>query len=197
MHKTIAKLQYITQESNRFSHAEQARIMFERGVNWVQMRMKKSTEIEIQSQCEMAMLHAQKYGGTLIINDNIHIAKSVGAHGVHLGLKDVPIDEARLFLGDDFIIGGTANTFNDLLLQYEKGADYVGLGPFRFTTTKQNLSAIIGLDGYRTICAQAKANKVEIPIIAVGGITLDDVPELECAGIFGVAISGALLKTIL
>ena len=71
--------------------------------------------------------------------------------GVHLGKKDMPIDQARQILGEAFIIGGTANTFEDVVQHYRAGADYLGIGPFRFTTTKKNLSPVLGLEGYSSI----------------------------------------------
>jgi len=196
MRKSVPKIQYITQDSDRFSHSEQARLMFEKGIECVQIRMKNSTEEEILSQAKQALQSAKKYGKTLIINDSIKIAKNIGAHGIHLGLSDTPINKAREFLGDEFIIGGTANTLNDIQLQKSRGADYVGLGPFKHTTTKKNLSPIIGFDGYEQILSQMKMINLEIPIVAVGGIQIGDIETLTQTGLYGVALSGALLQTL-
>ncbi|MPQ46679.1 thiamine phosphate synthase [Marinifilum sp. N1E240] len=196
MRKNIPKIQYITQDSARFSHSEQARLMFEKGIECVQIRMKNSTEEEILTQAKQALQSAKKYGKTLIINDSIEIAKEIGAHGVHLGLSDTPINEARDFLGDEFIIGGTTNTIEDIQLQQSRGANYVGLGPFKHTTTKKNISPIIGLNGYKEILFQMKNLKLDIPIIAVGGIQLNDIETLTQTGLYGVALSGALLQTL-
>ena len=85
----------------------------------------------------------------------------------------MPIDQARQILGEAFIIGGTANTFEDVLLHYRAGADYLGIGPFRFTTTKQNLSPVLGLEGYVSILAQMQEAHIELPVVAIGGITYE------------------------
>lgn len=89
----------------------------------------------------------------------------------------MPIAEARQILGKDFIIGGTANTFEDVQMHYQAGADYIGCGPFRFTTTKKNLSPILGLEGYKAIVSQMKTAGINLPIVAIGGITYDDIPQ--------------------
>lgn len=192
--KQIANIQYITQDHPQLSHARQAKLMFENGIHWVQMRVKNSTKEEIVQQAKEALEYAKPYNATLIINDHIDICKAVGAHGVHLGLHDISVAEARTFLGVDSIIGGTANCIEDIELHIRNGADYVGLGPFRFTTTKQNLSPVIGLEGYKTLVAEMEKRNISLPIVAVGGITMEDIPQIHDAGIFGVAISTALLN---
>lgn len=194
MQPTISNLQYITQNSCELSHAEQARLMFSKGINWVQIRMKNHSGNEITQQAKLALEYAKKYDAKLIINDSIEITKNIGAHGVHLGLKDIPVDIARKELGKDFIIGGTANTFEDIKMQITRGADYIGLGPFRFTTTKQKLSPVLGLQGYQNIKNLLDQNNFNVPIVAVGGIEMDDIESLKSVGIEGVAISGALFK---
>lgn len=196
MKKSIAELQYITQDSKNFTHAEQARLMFEAGVKCVQIRMKNSLKHEILIQAKEALKYARIHEACLLINDSVEIAKEIGADGVHLGLNDLPINEAREIMGDDFIIGGTANTLEDILLQEGRGADYVGLGPFSHTTTKKNLSPIIGLDGYQKIGAALKEHHCAIPVIGVGGIQMEDIGRIKETGLYGVAISSALLKSI-
>lgn len=190
----ISTLQYITRDNDKFSHSEQAKLMYTNGIDWVQIRMKDATASEVETESIKALEYARTFNSKLIINDNIEITKEIGAHGVHLGLKDMPVNDAREYLGNDFIIGGTANTFQDLVLQFDRGADYVGLGPFRFTTTKQNLSPVIGLEGYRQIVKQILEYGINIPIVAVGGITPDDIEKIKETGINGVAISAALLE---
>jgi thiamine-phosphate pyrophosphorylase len=106
----------------------------------------------------------------------------------------MPVDEARRILGPDFIIGGTANTFDDIRCLHQAGADYIGCGPFRFTTTKKNLSPVLGLDGYRNIVAQMRQNGIDLPIVAIGGITLPDIPEILGTGVTGIALSGMMLN---
>src|ERR1035437_7606358 len=107
--KQIAQIQYITQDNQHLSHADQTKLMFENGISWVQIRMKNSTKEEFILQAKEAMEYAKRYNGTLIINDHVDICQAVGAHGVHVGLTDTSVLEARKLLGSEAIIGGTAN----------------------------------------------------------------------------------------
>ena len=106
----------------------------------------------------------------------------------------MPPLEARELLGGEPFIGGTANTFDDIKQLFLWGVDYIGLGPFRYTTTKKNLSPVIGLDGYRNIFAQCRDNGIATPIVAIGGITADDIPGIMQAGATGIALSGTILQ---
>lgn len=121
------------------------------------------------------------------------LVKELQIDGVHLGKNDMPIAEARKILGDGFIIGGTANTFEDVKAHYEAGADYIGCGPFRFTTTKEKLSPILGLEGYKDIIQKMKEESIDIPLVAIGGITKEDIPEIMKTGVNGIALSGCIL----
>lgn len=190
----MEKIQYITQDNAELSHAEQAKAMFGHGVAWVQLRMKNASKGDMVAEAKKILAFADELGGTLILNDDVALAKELGVKAVHLGLGDMPIDEARQVLGADVIIGGTANTLEQIKLQVERGADYVGVGPFRFTTTKKNLSPVVGLDGYKTLMSQLKEAGIEIPLFAVGGITMNDVVDLAVVGVAHYAISGDLLK---
>ena len=106
----------------------------------------------------------------------------------------MPIDQARAILGKDRIIGGTANTFEDIVSHWKAGADYIGCGPFRFTTTKKNLSPLLGLEGYRKIISRMEAEGIRIPVIAIGGITAEDIPSILATGVGGIAVSGTVLR---
>ncbi|MDO7742297.1 MAG: thiamine phosphate synthase, partial [Pedobacter sp.] len=132
------------------------------------------------------------YEAKLIVNDYPRIALQADAWGVHLGLDDMPVPEARALLGPDKCIGGTANTFADIQRRAAEGADYIGLGPFRFTTTKKNLSPIVGLQGYTELMKQMREAGITIPVIAIGGINPADIPAILQTGIYGIAISGVL-----
>ena len=135
-----------------------------------------------------------KYEATFVIDDHVELVKLIGADGVHLGKNDMPIAEARKLLGCNYIIGGTANTFEDVRMHIEAGADYIGCGPFRFTTTKKNLSPVLGTAGYTDIISRMKAEGINLPIVAIGGITKEDIPSLMKTGITGIAISGSVLR---
>jgi len=193
----IPKIQYITRDNDALTHAEQARRAFNSGIKGVQLRMKNSTRAEMIKQGNLALSYANSSGGMLIINDSVDIAKEINAHGVHLGLKDKPVDEARLLAGDGFIIGGTANTLEDVIHQIQKGADYVGLGPFRYTTTKKNLSPVLGFEGCTSIVKALNEQGYTIPLVAVGGITQEDIPALVDVGVSGVAVSKAVFDRLM
>lgn len=188
----IEKLHYISQATPGASHIAAIERVLLAGGKWIQLRVKNQIEEEILPLAIEATALCKKYGAKLIVNDYPMIALKAGAHGVHLGLDDMPIAEARALLGAKIIIGGTANTFAHIQLRAEEGADYIGLGPFRFTTTKQNLSPIIGLQGYINLLKQALEADIRLPIIAIGGIETDDIPKLIQTGVHGVAVSGAL-----
>ena len=133
-------------------------------------------------------------GATFIIDDHVALVNAVGADGVHLGKNDMPVAEARRILGPDRIIGATANTFDDIAAAVTSGADYIGLGPFRFTETKKRLSPILGLEGYRDIMAHCRRAGYSIPVVAIGGITPEDIEAIMATGVTGIALSGTILR---
>ena len=187
-------VQFITHFTEQYSYLDSVRITLEGGCRWVQLRMKDVDEAHLYPIALQAQQMCREYGATFIIDDHVEMVKKVKADGVHLGKLDMPISEARKILGDDYIIGGTANTFEDVKAHYEAGADYIGCGPFRYTTTKSNLSPILGLDGYRHITTRMKEAHINIPLVAIGGITDTDIPELMQTGISGIALSGSILR---
>lgn len=185
-------MQFISHYNDRYGYLDGIRMALAGGCKWVQLRVKgdapiKELALEAQRMCREA-------GATFIIDDNVALVKEIGADGVHLGLKDMPIAEARRILGPDFIIGGTANTFENVKAHHEAGADYIGCGPFRFTTTKQGLSPILGLEGYRSIVSKMKEAGIDLPIVAIGGITVEDIPSIMQTGVTGIALSGTVLN---
>ena len=187
-------VQFITHYTEKYSYLDSVRIALEGGCRWIQLRMKDASPEEILPIAEEALAMCREYHATFIIDDHVELAKQIKADGVHLGKLDMPIAEARRILGKDFIIGGTANTFEDVLAHYQAGADYIGCGPFRFTTTKKNLSPVLGLEGYRHITLQMKEAGIHLPIVAIGGITQKDIPSLMETGITGIALSGSILQ---
>ena len=149
-------MQFITHYTERYSYLDAARMALEGGCRWVQLRMKDTPVETIEPVALEVQALCRQYGATFIIDDHVELARKLHADGVHLGKKDMPIADARRILGAEYIIGGTANTFEDVLQHYKAGADYIGCGPFRYTTTKKNLSPILGLEGYRSIVSQMK-----------------------------------------
>ena len=188
-------VQFITHYTERYTYLDSVRIALEGGCRWIQLRMKEASTKDILPIAKEAMSLCRKYDATFIIDDFVELAKQIGADGVHLGKNDMPIAEARKILGKDFIIGGTANTFEDVQMLYKTGANYIGCGPFRFTTTKKNLSPILGLEGYQQIISLMKEHKISLPLVAIGGITKKDIPSLMQTGISGIALSGSILRS--
>ena len=191
---TEISLQFITHFTERYSYLDSVRIALEGGCKWIQLRMKEASTEEIIPIAKEAKAMCHKYGATFIIDDHVELVKLIEADGVHLGKNDMPIAEARKLLGRNYIIGGTANSFEDVQKHYENGADYIGCGPFRFTTTKKNLSPVLGLEGYQRIVSQMKEAGINLPLVAIGGITRDDLPFLMQTGITGIALSGSILR---
>ena len=187
-------IQFISHFNDKYSYLDSIRLALDGGCKWVQLRMKDASEEEFLRNAHQARKLCDQYQATFIIDDRVELVRECGADGVHLGKNDMPIADARRLLGDDFIIGGTANTFDDVLSHYRSSANYIGCGPFRFTTTKKGLSPILGLKGYQDIVAKMKSQSIDIPIVAIGGITIDDIPSIMQTGVNGIALSGTVLN---
>ena len=187
-------IQFISHFNDKYSYLDSIRLALDGGCKWVQLRMKDASEEEFLRNAHQARKLCDQYQATFIIDDHVELVRECGADGVHLGKNDMPIAEARRLLGDAFIIGGTANTFDDVLSHYRSSANYIGCGPFRFTTTKKGLSPILGLEGYQDIVAKMKSQSIDIPIVAIGGITIDDIPSIMQTGVNGIALSGTVLN---
>lgn len=188
-------IQFITHSNNRYGYVDGARLALEGGCRWVQLRMKEATEAEFMAAAAEIGRLCKEHGATFVLDDHVEWVEKTGADGVHLGKNDMPIDEARKILGSDKIIGGTANTFEDVERLYRQGADYIGCGPFRFTTTKKNLSPVLGLEGYQHIVDQMKSHGINLPIVAIGGILESDIKSILATGVSGIAVSGGILNT--
>lgn len=186
-------LQYISHFTPQISYAEGIRMALEGGCRWIQLRMKDAPAEEIVACAEEVIPLCRRHGAKFLLDDHVELVRQLGADGVHLGKNDMPVDEARKILGPDIIIGGTANTIEDIIKLHKQGTDYIGCGPFRFTTTKKNLSPILGLDGYKSIVLKMKELGIDLPIVAIGGITVEDIPAVMETGVSGIALSGAIL----
>lgn len=187
-------LQFITHFTERHTYLDSARIALEGGCRWVQLRMKDADEGLFVATAREVRALCDRFGATFIIDDHAELVGATGADGVHLGNNDMPVAEARRMLGPDIVIGGTANTFDDVKALAEAGADYIGCGPFRFTTTKQRLSPVLGLEGYRDIVRRMRESGISLPIVAIGGITFDDIGPIMRTGVTGIALSGSVLR---
>ena len=187
-------LQFITHSSENITILEEIENVVAGGCKWVQLRMKDAEKEEIKEVARKAKEICKKNDVILVIDDYVDIAKELELDGVHLGKNDMPIDEARKLLGEEFIIGATANTFEDIEALRHTDIDYIGLGPFRFTSTKKNLSPVIGIDGYAEIMRRKAESSINLPIVAIGGICYDDINDIMDTGISGIAVSGSLIN---
>lgn len=190
----MVPIQFITHTTPSISYEESAMLALQGGCKWIQLRMKEATDEEVEPIARRLLKACHDVEATLILDDRVELCRKVEADGVHLGHEDMPVDQARELLGHGFIIGGTANTIDDIRRLKRQSADYVGCGPFRFTTTKARLAPTLGLDGYRAIMQTVRDEGLRIPVCAIGGITLDDVPDLLATGVNGIAVSGAILR---
>ncbi|MCI7316185.1 MAG: thiamine phosphate synthase [Bacteroidales bacterium] len=190
----MVPVQFITHTAPGIDYEASAMLALEGGCQWIQLRMKQAADSEVEPIARRLLAACREHGATFIIDDRVELAKAIEADGVHLGQHDMPVQEAREFLGHGFIIGGTANTLDDVRRLHRASADYIGAGPFRFTTTKESLAPVLGLEGYTQLVAGMEAEHIRLPLCAIGGITLADIPALLATGVKGVAVSGAVLR---
>ena len=190
----MERLYFLTMDEAPIGHVAQVEAACAAGIRWIQLRMKLASDEEMRETAVAAKKICDAYGCTFLVNDRVEIAAAVGAHGVHLGKQDMAVGLARRKLGSGRIIGGTANTLEDIREHCRQGADYIGLGPYRYTTTKKNLSPVLGLGGYQRIMDQLHREGIAIPVVGIGGIGIADAEALLEAGLHGVAFSGMLVN---
>jgi len=188
----ISRLHYISQEVGDTSHVDNIIEACKAGVDWVQLRIKDASEDDILTLAYEAKAICKEHNAKLIINDHVDIAKQIKAHGVHLGAQDMSPTEARKILGDKPYIGATANTWEDVQKLCNEPIDYIGLGPFKHTDTKKNLSPILGIKGYSNILNNMIIHDIEMPIIAIGGIEIEDILDIQMTGCYGVAVASLI-----
>jgi thiamine-phosphate pyrophosphorylase len=189
----LSRLYFITGDKEPVEQVEAA---CRAGVGLIQLRMKEVSDEEFLATAAEAVKICRAGGSRLIINDRVEVAAAVNADGVHVGQEDLPVKEARRILGEGKIVGGTANSMEDIREHVKGGADYIGLGPFRFTATKKKLSPILGLEGYRGVMRKMEAEGISLPVFAIGGIEVEDIGGLVDAGVYGVAFSGLLVRAV-
>ena len=188
----IGNLHYISQETSDKSHIDNIREACRAGIDWVQLRIKDKPLDEIEEIAFEAKAICKKFGARFIINDYVEIAKAVKANGVHLGQSDMDPIKARAILGSRPYIGATANTLEDVIRLHNARVDYIGLGPYRHTNTKENLSPVLGIKGYGSILNSMIISEIDTPIIAIGGITLEDIFDLQMTGCYGIAVASLI-----
>lgn len=187
------KLQFITDSPDVGEILKQCRAALEGGIRWIQLRMKRATTEERVSTAQAIRLEMQPYpSAVLIIDDDVEAVLRADADGVHVGLDDMPPAEVRRLLSEDKIVGATCNRTEDLALRALQGVDYVGVGPYRTTQTKKLLSPLLGKEGMAALVAFNRTLSHPIPLIAIGGIIANDLPDLAEVGIQGIALSGVI-----
>lgn len=189
---SVVNMMYITSPGNGLTDSEQIELVCRGGAKMVQLRMKDSCREDILREAVLAKSICRHYGALLIIDDDVDIARLSDADGVHLGKEDMNPVEAREILGGSKIIGATCNTWEDIERSVTQHVDYIGLGPFRFTRTKKNLSPVLGLEGYGSLMKKMKNRRVNIPVYAIGGINIPDIEDIMKTGVAGVALSGVI-----
>lgn len=182
----IPKLHYISQGTSPEEHLENITQACNSGAELVQLRLLNVTEDKLLKIATQARDITGNFHTRLVITDHYKIAREVKADGVHLENSEVCPLEVRRHAYTWQIIGGTANTLEDCKALLEKNIDYIGLGPFRVSQTKENLNPVLGLDAYRNILQELKTDTA---IFAVGGIRLEDVAAILKTGIDGIAVS--------
>lgn len=184
----IATFQYISSTDSVRAQEIQINKALEAGIQWIQLRMKNAHLDDIRLACNTTSRLCKTHDATFILNDYVPLVKEVQADGVHIGLQDFDQKEARDIIGPDKILGLSAHSLSDIVQIHTMGvADYIHLGPFRYTNYKAHAAPIIGVDGYWDIMRKCKQSNLNIPILALGGIALKDVRSIIETGVYGIA----------
>ena len=171
------------------SHAEQVRLLSRGGATLVQLREKQMSPKEFYDQAKAAVTVAEQCGVRLIINDRVDIALAVGANGVHLGQDDMPPEAARKLLGEQVIVGYSTHNVEQAIEASKLPIDYLAIGPIFTTSTKSDTAPVLGLEGLRAV----RQTIGDFPLVAIGGITAANAPDVIEAGADSVAVISALL----
>ncbi len=166
--------------------AEVVETLLKAGVTCVQLREKGAEDALILQEARELKALCHRYGVPFLVNDRPDLAQAVGADGVHVGQEDTGLTEARNLLGPNALLGGSAHTVEEALAAQAAGADYLGCGAVFGSGTKHNVSQM-PLETLTAIC-----QAVDIPVVAIGGVSLDSLPLLAGTGIAGVAVISGL-----
>jgi thiamine-phosphate pyrophosphorylase len=157
--------------------------------------MKDASDDDIRQVVKEVKPLCDKAEAFLLIDDRVELATELNVSGVHVGKTDMHPSKARLAVGPGAVVGVTANTIDDIVAVRSLDIDYIGLGPFRNTVTKENLAPILGTDGIKAIISEMKQKQIEIPIVAIGGICLEDTRAIMETGANGIAVSGSIVNS--
>jgi thiamine-phosphate pyrophosphorylase len=192
MKKFIEKFQFITHDIDQLTHIEQAQIACEAGAKWIQYRCLTKDDEALLKDINIIAEICDDWGATLIVTNHVHLNRKADIQGFHIEDMEADFLALREQLGEDITIGGSSNTAEGLLRLAAEGVDYAGCGPFSITTTKPNNSALLGIEGYAKVAALLKEKDIDMPVLAVGGVKIEDVDALMATGIFGIAASSAI-----
>lgn len=156
------------------------------GATFVQLREKDMPEEEFQAEALEIQKLCRQYGVPFVIDDDVELARKVNADGVHVGQSDMEAGDVRAILGEDKILGVSAQTVEQAVLAQQRGADYLGVGAVFHTDSKADAKPV----SHETLKAICEA--VTIPVVAIGGIGRGNVKELAGSGICGVAVISAI-----
>jgi thiamine-phosphate diphosphorylase len=168
-------------------HLMGARAALQGGARIIQLRDKEATTRQLVEYAQSLRTLTREYGALLIINDRLNVALAVEADGVHLGQDDLPVALARRIGGERLIIGVSAETVEEALRAEADGADYLGVGPMFATDTKPDAGVPVGPERLRAI-----KERVSIPVFGIGGITLQNAPQVLMAGADGICVISAI-----
>lgn len=187
--KQVGVLHVITDTTiqSRFTHAQLAEMAIEGGADTIQFRQKVGTTCGLLKVAQEVQTICARHSVPLIVNDRADIALAIGSAGAHFGQDDLPIAVGRKLFPPDAIIGASARTETKIMEAIAEGADYIGFGPIRQTSSKPDAEAPKGLDALARMCEIAQC-----PVIAIGGITVEDVYDVIRAGAHGVAVISAV-----
>ena len=193
MKKYISRFHYLTQDLPNRSHAEQVQIACEAGANWIQYRCLTKPDDQMIPEIHHIASICDDWGATLILTDHYHLLDQVDAQGVHLEDMQADFQAIRQIITDEKTLGASANSFADIQrIALSAVVDYAGCGPFAITHTKPNDYPLLGVEGYRQIVKKMAESQIDLPLLAVGGITIEDIDALLESGIYGIAFSAAV-----
>lgn len=192
MNKYISNFHFITNDLPGKTHVAQVQIACEAGARFVQYRCLTKEDKDLIPEINTIAEICDDWGTTLIITDHYHLLPQLDVQGVHIEKMTADFERIREEIGEGKTLGASANTFADILRIAESPVDYISCGPFSTTNTKPNKYPLVSIETYRLIVDQMNACKINIPVLAVGGVQLSDVEKLLSTGIYGVAVSAAV-----
>ncbi|TDO21392.1 thiamine phosphate synthase [Pedobacter duraquae] len=192
MKKFIEKFQFITHDIPTLTHVEQAQTACSAGAKWLQYRCLTKDDAALLEDINQIAEICDDWGATLIVTDHVHLNGKADIQGFHMEDMDADFIKLRGELGEAITIGGSSNTLEGLLRLAAEGVDYAGFGPFSVTTTKPNQAALLGVSGYADAMQVLRDKEINLPVLAVGGVQLEDIEDLMATGVFGIAASAAI-----